>query len=891
MTKKRRRIITVFSILITVLCLAFSGLNTKTVYAEGYAGGGNEGSSASCTNYPCYSGATWIYFTIIGEGEIKVGGEEIASGCRDYGGFWFAFKRWAYKKGGSRYLANSYSTREGGKNRVNSSYINSKYYAISDGQYDSAVVNPQGTISDVETLISTLKSGYLVYSGGTAIDNENVNISWFCAGSSATFSASSSAPTSIENTTWDSTNKRFVGNVNTDSYTATFTHTISRTDTDNDPSSAGANSSIYQGSGDNKTWKKNYSPVLGGDTTTGTETADSTISVDPGQSKVVCQHLDYTSKVKIDVTGTSYGPEWSSTTEACVTIYRPLVIEAQGETKATALGKVTPAAKTHSDPTSTSITPAGGSKVTDYSISFQHRITIGGYNNKNIKFGFNIDRKIGSGSWTNVASGTKSLSTSDNNTGYAILRSIDDSKYSFKLPNFGDKLEVCERLTLYDNYQTFTNASDSSPASKSSTGKTSMSCATITRDTPKRHYITATSKVADDLGVDYTNKPNDVSYAVKSKRTAKFMFNLSNTYSGQLSTNYGIDYKINGSESINYVTGSTNTPVSIPFNATVDIRPGEKVQVCARIHFNPADYYAHTQGGGLEGLNVTRYSDDSTSTNKAQYRCIWFGHPAPVEFPDPGITVTAESSAAVKNSNEAVLDNNIGAYVVKSADVNVSYYHQFERGDVRHTDKAKTPTEDVSVNYRFYRPNHDFSSKELNSTYIKPNLTIKNNSKSAVFESNQTDKLKNDNTHITGLNVSKDPQEVCQSVHYLSDKYESYGTYWAIDGVRLGQLAPNLSGAGDLISSRVVRTNSVGKSSKACVKLIRPFNFKVPSITTPGNTTPANPSASVNATFTINVERNTKDFLLTDLPKSPESQVELISFVVSGKPGDGDLAG
>lgn len=523
---------------------------------------------------------------------------------------------------------------------------------------------------------------------------------------------------------------------------------------------------------------------------------------------------------------------------------------------------------------------SGSSRKNNYTVYFYHGLSVAGDSARAADYSFDIYRgSSASGPWTKTASDVKRLSGGGGGQVYT-------STENFNFTSFGQTITVCEKIVAKPQKIIY-SGSGSGEASGTSE---SIACNTIRRRTPDTITLSADSHVV----FNGTTDPDKIKYLTTARRHLDFYHNITDpnaTYN--FSTDYIVEYTednwatvINRSKSIcdnaDHCTATTNAKPTDPIN--IDLEPGEQRTVCERIKLKPTQFYIHKKSDGTDdGIEVI---PGQTEYKTFAQRCITIARPAPVEFEDPDITVSAESQNGTVADSQGEWNASLGAYLVKTETVDLTFNHRFSRTDVRHTDYAKTATGNVSVNYRFDDPGVNFSASSLESTYITPPATVANNSTTSWFASNITDSLKNavngGTTRVSNIRVSDTPITKCQSVHYLSNVYKSYGTYWSVEGKRLRDLDPDL-GAGDaLLGSRIVRTSSVNKSDAGCVNLLRPYNFKIKSISVDSSPDKAtNQTNSFSVSFKVNIGRNRDDFLLTDVPNA---NVRIIGFVVNNTP-------
>lgn len=526
-----------------------------------------------------------------------------------------------------------------------------------------------------------------------------------------------------------------------------------------------------------------------------------------------------------------------------------------------------------------------GKDTKTYPYYFVHQLKVKGDSNRSVTLTYDIERSTNGGaSWTTVVSGGSR--TVNGNNSWVEVRGYSNSLDNFVLKQGESSSTVCERITFKSKQTEFRG--DSTTGTANGVSGTSTVCTKINRRNPKSVSLSATS----DMWVDGVKNPEGVQYSLSGSRGFQYKFEITNSENSNraLNTTYTIErliYRATDSKDWSKATiaqGPTTvtTPKtgtgSITNNFTITIPEGESRVVCERIKLDPYQYLIHVNGAGNEE------GSPEAITGNAYFaeRCATVTRPEPVEFRDPDIFVHGRSKGELANPSQAAWSESYAAWLLKTEYADITYSHQLYRDDVRHTDSNSTATDNVVVNYVFNTPNITIPASTLDTTYINPQATVANNSETAWFLSNTTDPLKNVNTRTTSIKVTSEPVEICQSVHYLSSLYESYGTYWAVDGVRLSSLTTNFND--ELLGSRVKRTDNVGISPKGCVKIIRPYNFRISRINNVvGETASKPPSVGtiITNTYEFVVEKNDSDYLITDIPSA---KIRVISFVVDGKP-------
>ncbi|MBR2586775.1 hypothetical protein IKE71_00140 [Candidatus Saccharibacteria bacterium] len=620
-------------------------------------------------------------------------------------------------------------------------------------------------------------------------------------------------------------------------------------------------------------------------------------TLDFGESKTVCERLTITPVTSVfGGDGTILTTEsGESTSTVCGTITRTTP---RSETRKTSVKSTVDASSisaTNTEQGEGNIAKfEGNSRLSSYSVNFGHYLKFPApespYSYGDQSFTYTVERKVDNGAYAAV-SNEKDVSIAVSPDGeYHLLRYNGD--VTANIPNFGQTTTVCERVTVKPSEITFFEKGAKAPVPKDSY-ITSEVCAEINRPIPKTLEITATTSA----GLDGANTSNDGTYyVISSDHQLIFYHSFRNDSDTKktLVTNYKIKYTktLNGQTETGEKTGKVSAPDrnSNPDVATspwkLNLKDGDQVRICESVDFTPSNYYLHSDYT-LEALNVSGGSKE---------HCVTIIHPAPTEYEDPSpnpsdagynITVDATSTATPASPGTEVSDtpSPSGAYYIKSNTVAVNYAHRLSRRNVVHTDVDSTPTGDVSVYYRFADPSSNFSAASLRSTHVATAAIVKNNSATDWLTSNSTDPLKKANTIVSTVPVSETPTTVCQSIYYLSSRYLSYGTYWSINGVRLKDINPSLSYANKLLRSRIVSVDTVGKSSPACVKLIRPYNFHITEIASHSNETATvvNSGSTTSGSFDITVGKNDPSYLLTDIPNA---EIRTIGFVLNNKPAN-----
>ncbi|MBR3320021.1 hypothetical protein IKG20_01830, partial [Candidatus Saccharibacteria bacterium] len=778
--------------------------------------------------------------------------------------------------------------------------LNFSAWRASEETIHKAIVKITGAIEQ------KLYNEFSKISGGQSLDN--VNVAWFCSAAESTFTGSSSAP---------------------DDYTSSsektypeFTHTITRNGGDDTPTwlknEASINTTCYPSSACASTGSSAWSTSgieLWGSATTNAKVE---VTLKPGDSVKVCQEINYESKktsgFSVEITGRSIGVERATGNAACVTITRP--VEATAHATATVKDGVSGSTKKSSTSNSKdcTITAAGSSYnascntlditlhsfTPNYSVSFNHSIQTSGYGGITASPGVKIYHSESKGQYSsndNVLNGTSNIIVPNT----AIVRPATSATYSGSIGE-GSGKTLCEVVMLTKNHQTFANATSTSPKTTESVGVAAEVCAKITRLKAKIESISARGAVFDDIsGKDRTGDTTPVLSKLSwNNRYAVFRFSFDNSSSTKTpgGVYYEIDYSIDGVEKKNVSNGRTtvstgNEAGKVIYKLALSGNlSGTKHTICARIRFNPSSYRVESNGSvnslDSEALN-------SNGNSGTHYICVTYTRPEKKVFPTK-IIVTGKTEANIDSNTvgpaEKIPGTSSTAYPIKKSSARAVFKHTLSRGVEYHDPNgtnstndslrvlAISPDDDVKdLRYIFDDPGKKYSPSSFNN---RSNNRLSTNSSSSYSEI------------ISGLGASASVGQIetkCRKIYFNSEIYQLQGEYYVVDGKIWTGDHGEESIQGRKTPIRLPAEGTVGSSTEDCVSVIRPYNFDVTSITTTGSTTPATPTIPINATFTINVERNTKDFLLTDLPKSPESQVELISFVVSGKPGDGDLAG
>ncbi len=520
-----------------------------------------------------------------------------------------------------------------------------------------------------------------------------------------------------------------------------------------------------------------------------------------------------------------------------------------------------------------------------YPYYFVHQLKVKGDSNRSVTLTYSIERSTnGGGSWSTVVS--NNTKTINGNDSWVEVRGYNDSKDNLVLKQGETSATICERITFKSKRTEFRG--DATTGTADGNSGTSTICTKIKRRNPKSVDLSATS----DVYVDGEHNPTDVLYSLSATRGFQFKFEITNSENSNrsLTTTYTIERLIyKATDTKNWANGTVAkgpTSVTTPKTGTgaitnsfnINIPEGESRVVCERIKLDPYQFKIHLNGAGAEEGSPEALVGSSYFAE----RCATVTRPGRFEFRDPDIKVYGRSDAELTNSSQASWDSSLDAYLLKTEYADITYHHQLYRDDVRHTDSSQTPTEDVTVNYVFNTPNISIPASSLDQTFINPAATVSNNSSTPWFDSNTTDPLKSTNTKTTSLKVTNSPVEICQSVHFLANLYESYGTYWGVDGVRLNTITTNFND--DLLGSRIVRTDSVGVSPKGCVKIVRPYNFRINRINTVVNDSASKPPAvgtMLTHTYELIINKNDPEFLITDIPNAT---FRTIGFVIDGQP-------
>lgn len=537
---------------------------------------------------------------------------------------------------------------------------------------------------------------------------------------------------------------------------------------------------------------------------------------------------------------------------------------------------------THTEGSGTLSSMGGSRAVTQkFTFSFTHQLKLEGLTGYAYGIEYYVERSTnGGGSYSAVSGGGSSgspLALNVNSGNNSYVSAMTNSWVSDEISRGGSTPTVCERITFRPK-QVEIKMSSGVTTVKDSAWQSSTVCANVTRQKPKEAEISATCKVI----VDGQENPTDTVFSTNERFQFQFGFNLTTDPAYSLSTTYTINRSINGGTATAAKTATVTAPVNaISDSPLISVEEGKSKKVCETINLNPFKYTIHLKGDG---------SDDGapeaqTGSKDAATCCATVARPKREPRDDGEITVYSESSGALNNENQTGgFSQTQDAWLMRTDSADITYTHKLYRkaekhtGDGTHQADVTSPAEDVTVRYRFADPATNFASTSIDTTHTKVIATNTENSpysiKSVSSNARPTDNLLNANTVATAETVGE-VNKYCQSISYVSEKYTLRGLYWQVDG-QIYSGDPYLQGVDTPVSKEVV-----GKSAEGCVKVIRPWNFRITESTSDGDISKPIVALSTgnSVSFRLHADKNDSRYLITDIPNAT---VRFVAFVVEG---------
>ncbi|MBR3131492.1 hypothetical protein IKG31_02870, partial [Candidatus Saccharibacteria bacterium] len=508
----------------------------------------------------------------------------------------------------------------------------------------------------------------------------------------------------------------------------------------------------------------------------------------------------------------------------------------------------------------------GGAKT--YTYSFTHKLQLKGeagyagqlqYYVTQTDDGNNVSVQGGGSSSSPNTANINSVGS--NSTGYTTVATYNGS---WSPINAGESTSIiCQTIHFRPKQIKIRPSSGVSTISDNS-WQTSTVCTRVKRRQGTPIEISADSHYKVDGGPLDTN---DHPYSTNSTRGFQFIFNITTPNNRSLSTTYRIQRLIyNSGDTENWANATiargpitVNAPVNNitdTFNVLLD--EGKSKTVCERIILNPYRYTIEYKADGSED-GTTPTAGDGTFAKK----CVTVYRPSKTWRDDGEITVYSQSSGELNNiAQTGGIYQATGAYLIKTRSADITYTHKFWReaekhtGDGVHQAAVRSPEEDVTIGFRFDKPEVTFSATSIertNNGASIPTAIIKTNTSNNKHneQSNTSDPLKNTNTAARAEKVGV-TYSYCQAANYLSKTYTLRGQYWEVDGA-IFDSSPELQAV-----QTPVPKNTVGKSDPAgCVNVLRPYNFKVDDITIINSPSePVQSGGTVDVSFQIDVTKN-----------------------------------
>lgn len=609
--------------------------------------------------------------------------------------------------------------------------------------------------------------------------------------------------------------------------------------------------------------------------------ATSSLNLEPNVPTKVCSVMEY--KKKSGLYGYKISNPGTDTSEICVWVKDDRIMLEPGS-RSYVHNSIDSKTVTHTEGSGTLSSMGGSRAVTQkFTFSFTHQLKLEGLTGYAYGIEYYVERSTnGGGSYSAVSGGGSSgspLTLNVNSGNNSYVSAMTNSWVSDEISRGGSTPTVCERITFRPK-QVEIKMSSGVTTVKDSAWQSSTVCANVTRQKPKEAEISATCKVI----VDGQENPTDTVFSTNERFQFQFGFNLTTNPAYSLSTTYTINRSINGGTAAAAKTATVTAPVNaISDSPLISVEEGKSKKVCETINLNPFKYTIHLKGDG---------SDDGapeaqTGSKDAATCCATVARPKREPRDDGEITVYSKSSGSLNNKNQAgdqITVNGEDVYPIKTDSADITYTHKLYRkaekhtGDGTHQADVTSPAEDVTVRYRFADPATNFTSTSIDTTHTKVIATNTENSpysiKSVSSNARPTDNLLNANTVATAETVGE-VNKYCQSISYVSEKYTLRGLYWQVDG-QIYSGDPYLQGVDTPVSKEVV-----GKSAEGCVKVIRPWNFRITESTSDGDISKPIVALSTgnSVSFKLHADKNDSRYLITDIPNAT---VRFVAFVVEG---------
>lgn len=705
------------------------------------------------------------------------------------------------------------------------------------------------------------------------IDSQTVSY----GGTDYTNATSSSAPVTVED-----------GQI-------TFSHVLKRNDTWDKPANPTINATYTLGHTGGSTSGWTNASFTGKTSSTITDIVNiSDLNLEPNVPKEVCSTITYRNVKSLSNNRTAYNDSASNSTSSTICIWVKddrifLTPNSRSSVDNSINGN-----KSATTGNTETLDAYGGSRgaTRTFTFSFVHQLKVSGGSSYSRTLDYYVERSVNGGSsWSAVAnegtsSSPKTLSVNGNDT---YVTAEANSWVSDPIAQGSATPTVCERITFRPK-KVEVKVSSGVQTVTDNNWQTSTVCSIVRRRAPKSVNLTAESHVwVDGANKDATSPV----YSVNSPRSIQFKFDIKNADGSNraLSTNYVIErivYTAGGSEdwsqktdvkSGNNIVTPTSSPITDTFNITID--PGTSKTICERIKLNPYQFKIHLDGNNNEEGSPESVVGDGWFAN----RCVTIARPALTWRDDGDIEVFSESSGALDNPSQTGGTVNISgtaAYLLKTASADITYTHKLWRnaekhtGDGTHQADVISPEEDVTVEYRFADPATTFTATSIKNAVTLPSHAIATNTAGSKysFQSNRTDPLLNTNTQATASEVGT-LYEQCQTIDYLSKTYTLRGQYWELDG-QIFSNSPNIQAVGTPVSK-----NTVGKSARGCVNVIRPWNFKATNLTSNDDISkPVTVGSSQRVKFDLSVGKNDASYMITDIPNAT---IRFVAFTAFGE--------
>ncbi len=680
---------------------------------------------------------------------------------------------------------------------------------------------------------------------------------------------------SVDGATLNSSDGKYYLSISSGNVTVKFNHTLSR-------APGGWTDSITNGSlkyctaRDSDTCEKTAKTSM----TTTSEYKIKVSDIPSNQDYKVCSRIYFNSTVGLSGYSKSTGNGKSD--KVCVTLYDDRTF-LNASSKSSVDNSIDTGSVTNDDSDTIESWDGSRNEEKTYPYYFVHQLKVKGDAGRTVDLTYNIERSTDGGStWKKVVPNT--TKTVAGNNSWVEVRGYSDSLDSFIIKPGKSSPTVCERINFKSKRTEFVGVS--TVGTGNGEWGSSTICTRIKRQKAKKTTMSATCSAMVDSAYNTTGVFNFT-----------FGFNIDRDNTTQnLSTKYTIKRSVNGGTST-VVKGPTS--ITVPKNGITDSPTitfseseyGSSKQVCETIHVDPYQYAIQLKPDGTE---ETITGADAIGGGKDLATCCETVAMPEQHMRDDGeITIYSESTATVDPSTSGEYNSTIGAYLLKGDRAIINYTHKLWResekhqGDGVHQAAVISPEEDVEVKYRLgansaandnaFTPAYFDSHSSIPSTMIATNTA--NNKFTTHSSSNSADTFLNENTSVT-VNEVGGVEERCQSIYYVSNNYLLRGRYWEMDG-EIYPLNPEIQGR-----ERPVRSpkpdGSTGKSVPACVKIARPYNFKVKKLT-PDTISPVQTiDEPYTTTFNMKVGKNKSDYLITDIYNAT---VQYIGFKITNLSG------